>query len=221
MSVASSELGRFEPVADVVVLAAVERAVLHYGRPDGVPLWNVAEHLGFRSGSWTTRRLRPQLEALRTEGLLTRSRRRGLDVWALSGKGGALLASARVEEEMVELPESPQHRLWRHLRAEAGGRIDRFDGELGEALVQAEEMRGREWPSSDEWFELAERLHRLCRGLGGMTYCLREWAEPQDVRPDRDKLLDPDDERLPPAAQQHLRILRSGRRRLRDLDEHD
>jgi hypothetical protein len=221
MSVVPSELGRFESVEDVLVLAAVERAVLHYGRPDGVPLWNVAEHLGFRSGSWTTRRMRPRLEALRSDGLLERSRRRGLDVWAQSEAGRARLAAAREAGEKVALPESPQHRLWRHLRAEAGGRIDRFDDELSDALVQAEEMRGRDWPGSDEWFELAERLHRLCRGLGGMTYCLREWAEPEDARPDRDQLLDPRDEHLPPADQQRLRALRGGRRRLRDLDEHD
>ncbi len=212
MDVVPSELGRFEWVGDVLVLAAVERAVLHYGRPDGVPLWNVAEHLGFRSGSWTTRRLRPQLESLRSEGLLERSRRRGVDVWTLSKNGRARLAAARAASEDVVLPESPQHRLWRHLRVAAGERVDRFDGELDAALSQAGEMRGRQWPSSDEWFELADRLHRLCRGLGGMTYCLREWVEPEDDRPDHDEHLGPGDEHLSPAEQQRLHLLRSGRR---------
>jgi hypothetical protein len=38
---------------------------------------DIAEHLGFVHGSWTTRRLRPQIEAFIAAGLLVRSHRPG------------------------------------------------------------------------------------------------------------------------------------------------
>jgi hypothetical protein len=218
MNVVPSELGRFEPVEDVLVLAAVERAVLHLGRSEGAPLPQVAEHLGFKSGSWTTRRLRPQLESLCSEGALVCTRRRGRDLWALSDAGLAALAAARVAGHLAALPESPQHRLWRHLRTAASERIERVDGELRAALTRAEELLEHPGASSDAWFELAAELGRACRGLGGATYCVREWIEPDDVHPDRDVRLDPGDELLPPAEQQRLSVLRVGRRSPHDWD---
>jgi hypothetical protein len=212
MNVVPSELGRFEPVDDVLVLAAVERAVLHLGRSDGAPLELVAEHLGFKHGSWTTRRLRPQLQSLCSEGALVCSRRRGRDLWALSDAGLATIGAARAAGPPADLPESPQHRFWRHLHTEAGERIERIDGELRAALTHAEELLEDPGTRSDAWFELAVRLGRVCRGLGRATYCLREWAEPEDPHPDRDVRLDPGDELLPPPEQERLSALRIGRR---------
>lgn len=78
------ELRRFEPVSDEVVLAAVERAERHRERKDeGVMMSDIAEHLGFVHGSWTTRRLRPQIDAFIAAGLLVRSRRHGVVVWGI------------------------------------------------------------------------------------------------------------------------------------------
>jgi hypothetical protein len=74
-------LRRFEPVSDELVLAAVERAERHRERQDeGVMMGDIVEHLGFVHGSWTTRRLRPQIEAFIAAGLLVRSRRHGVVV---------------------------------------------------------------------------------------------------------------------------------------------
>jgi hypothetical protein len=216
MNVVPSELGRFEPVDAVLVLAAVERAVLHLGRSEGAPLPQVAEHLGFKSGSWTTRRLRPQLQSLCSEGALVCSRRRGRDLWALSDAGLATLGAAQTAGHLAALPESPQHRLWRHLHNEASDRIERVDGELRAALRRADELLEDPAASSDVWFELAADLGRACRGLGGATYCLREWIEPDDADPDRDVRLDPGDEFLPPAEQRRLSVLRAGRRNPHD-----
>lgn len=82
------ELERFEPVSDGLVLAAVERAEGHREREgEGVMMSDIAEHLGFVHGSWTTRRLRPQLDALIAEGSLARSRCHGVVVWALTEAG--------------------------------------------------------------------------------------------------------------------------------------
>lgn len=84
-----SELGRFEPVSDAIVLAAVERAERHREREgEGVMMSDIAKHLGFVHGSWTTRRLRPQIDALIAEGSLARSRRHGVVVWELTAVGG-------------------------------------------------------------------------------------------------------------------------------------
>jgi hypothetical protein len=57
------ELRRFEPVANDWVLAAVARAERHRERQgEGVMMSDIAEHLGFVHGSWTTRRLRPRAQ---------------------------------------------------------------------------------------------------------------------------------------------------------------
>lgn len=53
-------------MSDDLVLAAVGRAERHREREGaGMMMSDIAEHLGFVRGSWTTRRLRPQIEAAR------------------------------------------------------------------------------------------------------------------------------------------------------------
>jgi hypothetical protein len=87
------ELRRFEPVFDELVLAAVERAERHREREgEGVMMSEIAEHLGFVHGSWTTRRLRPQIDAFIAAGLLSRSRRHGVVVWGLTSAGRGRVA---------------------------------------------------------------------------------------------------------------------------------
>jgi hypothetical protein len=59
------EMRKFEPVSDAVVLAAIDRAERHRGGAgEGARMSNLAEHLGFVHGAWTTHGLRPQLDAL-------------------------------------------------------------------------------------------------------------------------------------------------------------
>ncbi len=119
------ELRRFESVSDGLVLAAVERAERHRElEREGVMMSGIAEHLGVVPSSWTTRRLRPRLDALIAEGSLARSRRHGVVVWELTDDGRGRLERMRRAGEIEELPESPQHRAWRHARAQ-GRRADR------------------------------------------------------------------------------------------------
>jgi hypothetical protein len=220
MSVVPVELGRFEPVSDVLVLAAVERAERHRERErEGVWLPVIVAHLGFVHGSWTTRRLRPQLEALRSAGALSCARRHGLVVWGLTSSGRRRLGRARRAGEAGELPESPQHREWRHARAAAAERIEAFRKELRTVLEDAGGLLEAEGARSDAWFELGERLERVSWRLASATYCLRERPEPDDAKADVDEHRDPGDEGLDRNARWHLRVLRAGRRDTGRWDE--
>lgn len=208
-----SELGRFEPVSDAHVLAAIERAECHRERErEGVMMSDIAEHLGFVHGSWTTRRLRPQLDALIAEGSLARSRRHGVVVWELTAVGRGGLERTRRAGEVEELPEAPQHRAWRHARATAGERIDGFRAQAREALEEAAMLLDSEDAGSDAWFGIAERLRAACWRVGSATHCLREWREPDDARPDVDDRCDTGDERFDSEELGRVRYRRTGRR---------
>ena len=182
------DLRPFGPVADAQILAAIERAERHRRRDHepGVLRSILADHLGFVHNSWTTRRLRPQLDAMRSSGLLSDVRHHGLDLLVPTSAGRRSLTRARKSGTVV-LPESPQHRWWRHSRAVASERIDGFRRRLrvtldeGRALLDAAEV------PSDEWFKLAPRLENDCWRLASATYCLREWPEPDDARADVDE----------------------------------
>jgi hypothetical protein len=177
-----------DALPDPLVLAAIERAERHDPRDrPGVPVWRVYDHLSVVKRSGPARRVRASLDALETAGSVVRSPRHGVQAWALTSTGRRRLTRARRAGDMPELPESPQHRAWRNARTLAAQEIDRFlqsvrDG-TGEAtgLLDADPA-----VTSDAWFELGERLQRDCRRVGSATYCLREWSEPDDARPDVD-----------------------------------
>jgi hypothetical protein len=208
-----SELGRFEPVSDALVLAAVERAARHREREgEGVMMSDIAEHLGFVHGSWTSRRLRPQFDALIAEGSLARSRRHGVVVWALTETGRGQLERMRRACEVEELPEAPQHRTWRHARARASDRIDGFRAQARQALEEAVRLLDAEDVPSDAWFGVAERLQAACWRVGSATHCLREWREPDDARPDVDDRCDTGDDMLDSEELGRVRYRRAGRR---------
>jgi hypothetical protein len=207
------ELRRFEPMPDGRVLAAVERAERHRRwEREGVPLSDIAHHLGFVHGSWTTRRLRPQLEALIAADLMSRARRYGVMVWVLTSAGRARAARLRRAGEVGELPESPQHRAWRHARAMAGERIEEFRARVRRSVDAAAGLLDIEATGSDAWFAAAEELNVTCRHLGSAVYCLREWQETDDARADIDDHCEPGDERLSPGERGRVRHLRTGRR---------
>jgi hypothetical protein len=182
------ELRRFEPVSDGEVLAAVERAEVHNEREnEGVSRADVAAHLGFVHSGWTTRQLRPQIDALRSAGLLRDLRRHGLNLLGITDAGRRTLAKYRRAGEAVELPESPQHRRWRHARIAAANRIDGFRQQVRDVLVEAGRLLDAEHTTSDAWFTVAGRLKTACWQLGSATYCVREWPEPEDARADVDE----------------------------------
>jgi len=185
MDAEDQELRPFEPVPDLLVLAAVERAELHAGR--SVPRKAIAAHLGFQPGPVTTRRLRQQLEPLREGGSLGKARRHGQDQWTLTSEGANRLAAARRGGEVGELPESPQHRRWRQARKVAEEHYDAFRT-LAFVTLEAAEKAAEPAAGADSeaWFELSVRLGAAFWLMGSVTYCLREWPEPNDARADRD-----------------------------------
>jgi hypothetical protein len=210
------ELRRFKPVPDAVVLAAVARAERHRQREhEGVMMSDVAAHLGFLHRPWTTRSLRPQLDALASAGLLVRSRRNGIPVLVLTSNGRRRLARARQGGETVDLGEAPQHRDWRHARVAASERIDRFREEVRQTLDEARWVLDAERADSDAWFDLGERLQHQCRQVGSATYCLREWVEPDDASADVDDYHAPGDHKLDAEERKRWRSLRRGRRNTR------
>lgn len=180
------ELRRFEPVSDAVVLAATERAERHHRGPaDGVTLGEVIEHLRFARVGWTTRSLRPQIDAFLAAGVLVPFRRFKIDFLRLSTNGRRRLARAR-RAGGIALPESPQHRAWRHAREQATEQVGAMRQLFRETLDEADRLLSTEHTDSDMWYALAPRLHTTCRQLGSVTHCLREWPEPDDNRADHD-----------------------------------
>jgi hypothetical protein len=135
------ELRKFKPVSHAVVLAALDRAERHRrGTGEGVMGSNLAEHLGFVRGPWTTRGLRPQLDALIDAGVLERVKRKGMVRLVLTEKGRTQTARAR---QTVALPGSPQHRAWRQTRKKA---VERIDGLREEAAGRCRTPAGCSTP---------------------------------------------------------------------------
>jgi hypothetical protein len=111
------------------------------------------------------------------------------------------------------LPESPQHRKWRHFREAAAEQIEQYRRECQALLSEASALldagsRAR----SDSWLCLADRLPDAARSIGAALYCLSEWPEPDDARADVDDYVDSGDDKLDPQKRARLRYLRTGRR---------
>jgi len=182
----------------------------------------VYNHLSIAKRSGPARRVRARLDALETAGSVERTRRRGVQTWALTSTGRRRLTLARRRGDVPELPESPQHRAWRVAKATAAQEIDRFLLSVRDALNDAARLLDAD-PAvmSDAWFELGERLQRDCRRVGAATYCLHEWSEPDDARPDVDDHSDPSDKGLDPYEQNKRHARRAGRRNIRLWDTPD
>jgi hypothetical protein len=162
--------------------------------------------------STRARHAKSQLAALVAAGLLERSRRHGLEAWHLTAAGLRRLRRAEREGRVPALPESPQHRSWRHARATASHEIERARRELRAHLDQALVLLDAEQSSSDAWFEVGDRLGRSPWLVGSMTHCLHEWNEPDDEHPDHDEHTAPGDEQLEPDERIRVRARRRGRR---------
>jgi hypothetical protein len=210
-------------ITDVLVLAAVERAVRHERRGTlrAVATWAVYEHLGVSSRSRAGRCVRGRLAALDGSGL-SRGKRHGVETWELTRAGKRRLSRLRAKGRFPELPESPQHRAWRKAHAEAGQRIEGFrtalleDVQRTHELLDAPRVPGR--TGSDVWFELGERLQQECRRLASATYCVGEWREPDDTRADVDHHTDPGDRALDVRERAKRQARRAGRRNMRLWD---
>jgi transcriptional regulator with XRE-family HTH domain len=173
----------FEPVADALMLAAIDRAERH--EQTACVSWRViVEHLGFARSGATTRKLRPGLDALLASGAIKRDRRHGGEVWGLTSAGRRQLAGARRTGSSLQLPESPQHRTWREERSTAGAEIEELCPQVRGSLQHASALLASPPGSAAEWFALAQRLGDQCALLANAIYRLHEWAEPDDARSD-------------------------------------
>jgi len=210
-------------ITDVLVLAAVDRAVRHEprGMPRAAPVWAVYEHVGVSSRSRAGRCLRARLTALDGSGL-SHGKRHGVETWELTQAGKRRLSRLRAKGRLPELPEAPQHRAWREAHAEAEQRIEGFWTALLDDVQRAHDLldaaRVPEGPPSDVWFELGERLHQGCRRLASATHCLYEWREPDDSRADVDHHTDAGDGALDAKERARRQARRAGRRNTRLWD---
>jgi len=180
----AQELGKYTPVPDMLILAAVQRAERHGPKPP-LPHRIVGAHLGFKNTAPNSRLLLPRLKALRDAGSLASSRKFGKDRWTLSRSGRSRLAAARRKGEVGELPESPQHREWRHAREEAAKRIVGFKEHTRDLVEEADrKLVDAKHPTADELLSLSRRFEWAFWLLGSATYCLHEWPEPDDAKMD-------------------------------------
>jgi DNA-binding PadR family transcriptional regulator len=170
-----------DAIPDETVLAAVSRAQLHTDRSEGVPLPRIKQHLGLRHIGWTTQQLRPQLDRLVADGLLRYEWRRSKHTWKITPPG------KRRASPFTELPESPQHSAWRRGRVLAEQEIKRV---WTRALDSVEAAEGavnnltKVKPTSRTYRELGAQLRGAFEDLASATYCLNEWAEPDDQQAD-------------------------------------
>jgi hypothetical protein len=170
-----------------LVLAAIDRAVRHrhhQARP-GAWISDVKEHLGLPHTGATTVWLRPVWQQLEAERLIEQNRKGGLPRCELTRAGRKRLESAQDAEGLDQLPESPQHDRWRKAHDTAAERIEDLRGGLRLLMEEASRLLDRE-PPSDAWYELARDFEHACKRLGSATYCLHEWAEPDDATADVD-----------------------------------
>jgi hypothetical protein len=200
-------------VPDVLVLAAIERADRHRARDvHAVPVWVILEHLDIARRSAAARQVRGRLDALLAGGRIEFVRLHGAQAWEMTPAGRRYLQRQRRAGEVPELPESPQHRAWRNARTLAEQEIDRFRLELRGCLTDAMRLLDADPPArSDEFYVTADRLKAECWRLASATYCLREWAEPDDAHADIDDRLDARERQLARAEQAQLRSRRAGR----------
>lgn len=184
--VARHELSPYRPVTDGFILAAVERAERH--EQAEVLTSDLTAHLGFEGRPATNRLLMPRLEELRQAGLLTSTERRGEPLWSLTSVGRERLDKEREVGEVGDLPESPQHRAWRHAREQAAVRIEGFNDALTAALEEGYGLIYQYRPvMAEEWFALHERLRWASWRFASAAYCLTDWPEPDDEFPDVDE----------------------------------
>jgi DNA-binding MarR family transcriptional regulator len=182
-----SELGPVGPVTELQVLAAVARADLHSTGRMRATVSNIANHLGWRYSGAATRRLRPPLARLVSEGLLEtveppRHKRRAQQ-WSITAAGRRRLASAGP----VELPESPQHRRWRQDRDVAGWALDGVRARAAAVLDEARDLLTescRRPPSESDVWRLTRRFEARFKALALAIQMCERWPEPTDAAAD-------------------------------------
>jgi hypothetical protein len=73
------------------------------------------------------------------------------------------------------------HSIGREAHRQAGQRIDEFREDMRKRLNAAISLLDAgDGTSSEAWRATGERLQYACQRLQSATYCLHEWAEPDD-----------------------------------------
>jgi hypothetical protein len=171
---------------DEQLFAAIDRAERHRGSDRGVALETVKEHLDIKRGGWSTIQMRPQLDRLQTDGLIEQFRRAGCKAWSLTDAGHRRLTYMQRTRGIPPLPEAPQHRVWREARSQAEDLIDSILIDMRERLTAAASLLAAgDEAGSEPWLAMGKRLNFGCERLASATYCLHEWAEPDDAISDR------------------------------------
>jgi hypothetical protein len=179
-----SELGPSGPVTDTEVLAAVARAERHEA---GVSVREIANHLGWRYNGSATVRLRPHLGRLASARLLDSTepppRKSRWRQWKVAGRRRLAAAGP------VALPESPQHRRWRHDRDIAAWAMPGVRERAGRIVEEArgllrEIQDGR--PATEREIErIVRRFERSMKALGLASRMCDGWPEPSEESHDR------------------------------------
>lgn len=177
----------WQPPSDALMLAAIDRAERHRGRSEsGAAIHVIASHLEMEWGSVASRRLRPRLARLTDElGWLERHWAHSRNYWTLTPTGRRQLAAALEDGIADELPESPQHRVWREARARAANRLDALHADLEAAIAKLEALaEASQPPSSEDWHAQVKPTTEAIKQLALASFCLHEWAEPDDAHAD-------------------------------------
>jgi DNA-binding MarR family transcriptional regulator len=181
------QLAQYEPVSEETILLALARAE-RYAEENpwneaGVYWRAITDHLGVVHSAATTRKLRPQIEALIDAGLVVKTRNRGRERWGLTDAGRE--RAARASEEGTKLPASPAQLEWQAARQVAAELIESIREQLAEDLREARRLLGARGSDSD-YYDMAENIAREATRLGGALFCLNDWPEPDDEHPDVD-----------------------------------
>jgi hypothetical protein len=171
-----------------LVLAAIARAYRHRRNPDRWGVWisDVKEHLGLPHTGATTVWLRPVWQQLEAERLIEQQRKGGSPRCKLTRAGQMRLEATQAEMgHPYQLPESPQHARWRKAHDAAAERIEDFRRALRLLMDEANRLLDSQ-STSGAWYEMAQDFQHACERLGSATYCLHEWAEPDDKTADID-----------------------------------
>jgi hypothetical protein len=177
-------LVKYEPVSEETILLAIGRAE-RYAEANpwnetGVYWRPITEHLGVVHSPATTRKLRPQVEALIDAGLVVKTRKRGRERWGLTDTGRERAAQAG-----ERLPASPARLEWKAARQAAAEVVESIREQLAEDLREASRLLDTGGSDSD-YYDMAENIAREATRLGGALFCLNDWPEPDDEHPDVD-----------------------------------
>lgn len=182
----------------ILVLAAVDRAVRHLPARrraparrilrecDGAaPAFVISDHLGYSRGTALRRGLRSELDALTREGQLEALTQSGVPVWALTSDGKKLVARYR-RRAWARLPESSQHAAWREAREIAEHQHDALRARARSVVASAAALIDADVHDYAALIRAADDLRDVFRRFAGVTYCVFEWSEPDDIKADID-----------------------------------